>query len=494
MARLALITLLLLPTPGWTQFPGDLQDALADAVDLHRRSRAERYRVATDPNERHETLIGPVMFDRNPFDALFTLGDEAFESELDRSAGLGQGDAFGPAPAPARGRRLHDGERGGLDASSCRSCHFVGGPDGSGRLSQLALLRGDGRHLSESVQRDAPHVMGLGYIARAARETEAELDRRRRIALEQAADTEGPIRTRLLIGSRDFGYLTALPDGTLVTDELRGISADLRIRPFGHKGRHADLVSLSDEALQIHLGIQTDSRVSAYADDASHWLGEGGPYDRDDDGAQAEATSAQAVLLSAYLSVLPVPQIRPPDDPRLLFVWARGYRAFETVGCAACHVPELRIRALNTTLVAADESFDYAIDLAANGESPRPARVDFGADEMDSIPSGTPIYAFTDLQRHDLGPELAEPLPEILPDGAGEVPGSVWLTRSLWGLADTAPYLHDGRAPTVEDAIVAHGGDAAPSRAAYLALDDEERAALRVFLASLTRDPVLLVE
>ena len=493
MARFALL-LLLLSTPGRAQFPDDLRDALADAVDLHRQTRAEAYRVATDPNERRETLVGPVIFQRNGAEVLFAIGDEAFESELDRGAGLGQGDAFGPPPAPAVGRRLHDGERGGLDASSCRSCHFVGGPDGSGRLSQLALLRGDGERLSASVQRDAPHVMGLGYIARLARETEDELARRRGIALQQAASTGGPIRTHIMIGRRDFGHLTALPDGTLVTDELRGVSPDLRIRPFGHKGRHSDLVSLADEALQIHLGIQTDSRMQIYADDAPRWLGDGGQFDPDGDGVQAEATSAQAVLLSAYLSMLPVPQIRPPEDPRLLFVWARGYRAFETVGCAACHVPELRIRSLETVLVAADTSFEYALDLATAGQSPQPARVDFGADEMNRIPSGTPIYPFTDLQRHDLGPDLADPRPETLPDGAGEVPGSVWLTRSLWGLADTAPYLHDGRAPTVEDAILAHGGDASPSRAAYVALDDEERAALRVFLASLTRDPVVLVE
>jgi CxxC motif-containing protein (DUF1111 family) len=149
---------------------------------------------------------------------------------------------------------------------------------------------------------------------------------------------------------------------------------------------------------------------------------------------------------------------------------------------------------MNTVLRATDASVDYRLDLAEVGQDPRPQRVDFSPDPMNTIPAGTPIYAFTDLQRHDMGPELADPRPEILPDGAGEVAGNLWLTRSLWGLADTAPYLHDGRAATVEEAILAHGGESAPSREAYIALAGVDQAALRVFLASLTRDPVLLVE
>jgi CxxC motif-containing protein (DUF1111 family) len=67
------------------------------------------------------------------------------------------------------------------------------------------------------------------------------------------------------------------------------------------------------------------------------------------------------------------------------------------------------------------------------------------------------------------------------------------LTRSLWDLADTAPYLHDGRAPTVHDAIVWHGGEALPARDMYLGLEDEERQAVLVFLLSLGREPKLVV-
>ena len=103
------------------------------------------------------------------------------------------------------------------------------------------------------------------------------------------------------------------------------------------------------------------------------------------------------------------------------------------------------------------------------------------------------MFLFSDLKRHKLGDELAEARPERLPDGQ-EIPGDEWLTRPLWGLADSAPYLHDGRAQTVEEAILAHGGEAAVTRQLYLELSARERGQLHMFLMSLSREATLLVE
>src|SRR5262249_46466326 len=97
------------------------------------------------------------------------------------------------------------------------------------------------------------------------------------------------------------------------------------------------------------------------------------------------------------------------------------------------------------------------------------------------------VHLFSDLKRHDMGDALASAAPE------GAIPARMFLTRPLWGLAETAPYLHDGRAPTVHDAIVLHGGEAAAARDAYLALDESGRATGRGFLASLSRAPKLFV-
>jgi CxxC motif-containing protein (DUF1111 family) len=86
---------------------------------------------------------------------------------------------------------------------------------------------------------------------------------------------------------------------------------------------------------------------------------------------------------------------------------------------------------------------------------------------------------FSDLLLHDMGPELADGIVE------GDATGSEFRTAPLWGLGRTAPYLHDGRAATVEDAIAAHGGEAEGARSRFFALPDTDRAALLAFLLSL---------
>ena len=94
-------------------------------------------------------------------------------------------------------------------------------------------------------------------------------------------------------------------------------------------------------------------------------------------------------------------------------------------------------------------------------------------------PDGQPpyrIWPYSDRRAHDLGPGLADP------DGAAH-----FVTAPLWGLASRGPYLHDGRAATVLDAIDAHAGEAAPSRQSFDALPSPDQADLRIFLGSLTR-------
>ena len=60
---------------------------------------------------------------------------------------------------------------------------------------------------------------------------------------------------------------------------------------------------------------------------------------------------------------------------------------------------------------------------------------------------------FGDLKRHNMGPGLAEQVDEV---GTG---AATFLTENLWGVASTAPYLHDGRATTLAEAILEHGGE-----------------------------------
>ena len=96
--------------------------------------------------------------------------------------------------------------------------------------------------------------------------------------------------------------------------------------------------------------------------------------------------------------------------------------------------------------------------------------------------AGAPVRAFTDLLLHDMGLDLD--------DGVGEpgVASAEWRTAPLVDLnrrGGTRRYLHDGRASTVEQAIAAHGGEAAASRTRYAALSAADRAALLRFLEGL---------
>jgi CxxC motif-containing protein (DUF1111 family) len=60
-----------------------------------------------------------------------------------------------------------------------------------------------------------------------------------------------------------------------------------------------------------------------------------------------------------------------------------------------------------------------------------------------------------------------------------------WRTPPLWGVAESAPYLHDGRAATLDDAILAHGGEAALARNRFEGLAAEHRAQLLGYLETL---------
>ena len=97
---------------------------------------------------------------------------------------------------------------------------------------------------------------------------------------------------------------------------------------------------------------------------------------------------------------------------------------------------------------------------------------------------------------HDMGVELESSTGyygSILPptvrndkfDASEQPTPGEWRTAPLWGVADSAPYLHDGRAETLEEAIQLHGGEASDVTARFQASPIEEREAIIAFLKSL---------
>jgi CxxC motif-containing protein (DUF1111 family) len=151
--------------------------------------------------------------------------------------------------------------------------------------------------------------------------------------------------------------------------------------------------------------------------------------------------------LELWLQGLAVPARRDVADTAV----RRGAGLFASAQCAVCHVPQMK-----TGKVA-------------------------------SLPqlSGQIFHAYTDLLLHDMGEELADGRPDF---AAGP---RDWRTPPLWGLglsrtvSGSTAMLHDGRARSVAEAILWHGGEAAASRAAFRAMSREERDALVRFVESI---------
>jgi hypothetical protein len=112
----------------------------------------------------------------------------------------------------------------------------------------------------------------------------------------------------------------------------------------------------------------------------------------------------------------------------------------------------------------------------------------------------TIVEIFGDLKRHAMGPRLAEPVNEIAGDDVTPIPidprnrhtPDTFLTENLWGVGSTAPYLHDGRATTLAEAILEHAAsnndtasEARAARAAYLSRSLADKQALIAFLENL---------
>ncbi|MGL5890000.1 MAG: di-heme oxidoredictase family protein, partial [Bacteroidia bacterium] len=99
--------------------------------------------------------------------------------------------------------------------------------------------------------------------------------------------------------------------------------------------------------------------------------------------------------------------------------------------------------------------------------------------------SGQTIFPYSDLLLHDMGSNLADNRPDY------QASGNEWRTSPLWGIGLTQTvnghsyYLHDGRARSLEEAILWHGGEAANSQSQFVSMPAADRAALIAFLQSL---------
>ena len=192
-------------------------------------------------------------------------------------------------------------------------------------------------------------------------------------------------------------------------------------------GWQADTRSVRDQtakAFSREMGLHTTDYPMDDCGNDAHCAAapEGGGPEVSEDFLQA---------LTLFQSVLAVPRAEALDAE----AEQQGAELFQRSGCAACHAPSLPV---------------------------------------EGIQGISAIAAYTDLRRHDLGDELADRRLD------GAIIKSRWRTAPLWGIAHL-PHaghlglLHDGRARSVEEAVIWHAGEAAEARQQFMALPKLQR-------------------
>lgn len=163
------------------------------------------------------------------------------------------------------------------------------------------------------------------------------------------------------------------------------------------------------------------------------------------DGVELADTTLQAAAF--YIKTLAVPARRNVTDPAVV----QGGKLFNQMQCASCHKPTVQT----------------------------------GVDVRYASLSNQRIHPYTDLLLHDMGDGLADNRTDYVANGRE------WRTTPLWGIGlfektnGTPYYLHDGRARTMEEAILWHGGEAAKARQQFMQLSKADREAVLRFLKSL---------
>jgi CxxC motif-containing protein (DUF1111 family) len=251
------------------------------------------------------------------------------------------------------------------------------------------------------------------------------------------------IPERIIVGGAHYQKLKWA--GAPSDDEDKPVGRALRL-PNGKIGRFgwkAQMASLSDfvqAACANELGLSNPGQAQ--------------PRHINPGYARATATSKRTGLdlttkqcdeLTAFCASLPKPAEKLSGDITAEQAQA-GKKLFTKIGCAECHTPKLG--------------------------------------SVDGI--------YSDLLLHSMGQELVgggsygePPLPPP-PGSPDENPSpSEWRTPPLWGVADSAPYLHDGRASTLQEAITMHGGQGKRSAEKYKALPGREQEQLIAFLKTL---------
>jgi RNA polymerase sigma factor (sigma-70 family) len=221
---------------------------------------------------------------------------------------------------------------------------------------------------------------------------------------------------------------------------------DGRLGRFGWKAQTAALQDFVLSAAAGEIGLEVPGRHQA-ADPRLPGLAAAG----------VDMNQEECNLLIDYVRSLPVPVVTEAADNKDAAQIKAGETTFKTIGCAHCHLPKLgQVEGIYSDLLLHDMGAQLADPDSYTvfaGESPRAERPDAGARTR---------------------------------PGTDATSAREWRTPPLWGVRDSGPYLHDGRARTIAQAITLHAGQGAAAARRFAELPPRRKEQVEAFLLSLT--------
>jgi mono/diheme cytochrome c family protein len=392
----------------------------------------------------------PVLWGPRADAATKAAGLELFEHSWQPHDSLAGGDGLGPV----------------FNASSCVACHFQGGVGGGG----------DNKHNVHAFEalpsKDHPEVQaGLVHAFAVENHFLEKSDSLRRLfpIIKGAIVTRGgcqyltrdfdPLRTDSVNSTALFGagWIDRISSKAISQQNLRqmivsmgremssdfnGVNSgryrvlpDGRIGKFGWKAQFATLEEFVAAACANEIGLGNPKREQAKP------IGF-----RDYPEVKPDLDGSQFNNLVAFVDTLARPEEIAPMSAADVKEAERGKDLFKTVGCTLCHTPDMG----GVKGIYSDFLLHSLEDRTLTGES------SYGPDGL---------------------PEFPLPREHPRPDE--------WKTPPLWGVADSAPYFHDGGSATLELAIARHKGGAEPVRKLYDKLGGQDQAAIVTFLKTL---------
>jgi CxxC motif-containing protein (DUF1111 family) len=230
---------------------------------------------------------------------------------------------------------------------------------------------------------------------------------------------------------------------------------DGRVGRFGWKANVASLKEFTLQACSSELGLE----VPGFPRAAPAWK-------KDYKAPGIDLSAEQCDQLIRFVASLPRPRQRPAESPQHADEIAAGQKLFSTAGCAVCHRPKLgEVDGIYSDLLL----HDMGQLLSDSGSYSTNVTVVASEGAQDPLPVKTRVEA---RDTKEAPPKFGASTRE-------------WRTPPLWGLRDSAPYLHNGRAETITDAVALHGGEGLLAAEAFFKLSPDERLQLELFLQSL---------